>query len=144
MTTDGTANYVDKARVAETLQAYAFGCDGKDRDCLLAVFTDDARASYDGETWLEGGSTIVDWLLVALGGLSYSQHMITAPRVTVDGGAAVAVGYLNAHQLTADEPATLIRMNARYDCDLSLVEGEWRVSRLVLTVGWFDSASPAS
>jgi hypothetical protein len=144
MRTDAVTTYVAKAQVAEALQAYAFGCDEQDRDGLLAVFTDDARATYDGEHWLEGGTTIVDWLLGALGGLSYSQHMITTPRTTIDGSTAVAVGYLNAHQLAGTDPGTLIRMNARYDCDLRRVEGQWRVSRLVLTVGWFDSAAPGS
>ncbi len=144
VTRQALAAYVAKAQVAETLQAYAFGCDEKDRDGLLGVFADDARAMYDGQTWIEGGATIVDWLLEQLGGLSYSQHMITAPRVTVDGGTATAVGYLNAHQLTGSDPAALIRMNARYDCDLRRVGDAWRVSRLVLTVGWFDSGAPSS
>jgi hypothetical protein len=141
---DTTTTYVTKARVAETLQAYAFGCDEQDRDTLLGVFTDDAEASYDGQTWLRGGATIVDWLLEALGGLSYSQHMITTPRTTVEGDTARAVGYLNAHQVAASAPAALIRMNARYDCDLRLVDDQWRVSRLALTVGWFETGTPSS
>ncbi len=132
-------SYVNKARVAETLQAYGFGCDRKHRQGLLAVFTEDARAMYDGENWLEGGTTIVDWLLAALGGLSYSQHMITAPRVTVDGESAAAVAYMNSHQCAEADPGTLIRMNGHYDCDLRLVDGDWRISRLVLTAGWFVS-----
>lgn len=136
--------YVTKARIAETLQAYGFGCDEKDRERLLAVFTDDARAMYDGVTWLEGGTAIVDWLLAALGGLSYSQHMLTVPSVSVRDDTATAVGYLNAHQCAAADPATLIRMNGRYDCDLAVVDEEWRISRLVLTVGWFESRNAAA
>jgi hypothetical protein len=144
VTREVLAAYVAKAQVGEVLQAYAFGCDEKDREALLGVFTEDARATYDGESWLEGGTTIVDWLLEALGGLTYSQHMITTPRTTIEGGTAHAVGYLNAHQLAGTDPATLIRMNARYDCDLRPVEGRWRISSLTLTVGWFDSGAPSS
>ena len=143
VTREALAAYVAKAQVAETLQAYAFGCDEKDREVLLAVFTEDARAMYDGQTWIEGGTTIVEWLLEALGGLSYSQHMITSPRTTIDGGKARAVGYLNAHQLAAAAPGALIRMNARYDCDLRPVDGAWRISSLVLTVGWFETGTPS-
>lgn len=143
-TTTEVATYVAKAQVAETLQDYAFGCDEQDREVLLGVFTDDAEASYDGQTWLQGGATIVDWLLDALGGLSYSQHMITTPRTTVDGGTARAIGYLNAHQLATGAPGALIRMNARYDCDLRLVDDRWRVSRLVLGVGWFETGTPST
>ncbi len=135
--------YLEKARIAETFQSYGLGCDTLDRDALLAVFADDASASYDGETWMDGSTVIVDWLLGALGGLSYSQHMVTAVKVTVDGESAQAIAYLNAHQCAAADPATLLSMNGRYDCDLRLRDGDWRIVRLALTVGWVESRNPS-
>lgn len=136
---DLAQEYVEKARVAQTLQDYGFGCDTKDRAALLEVFADDARASYDGETWLVGGEAIVEWLLNALAGLTYSQHMITTPRIAIDADTARVVAYLNAHQRSG-EPDALIRMNGRYDCELRQILGQWRVTSLSLGVGWFASA----
>ena len=128
-----------ETRIAERLQDYGFGCDRQDREGLLAVFAADAKASYDGASWIEGGAAIVDWLLAALAGLSYSQHMITVPRVVVDGDTATAVAYMNSHQCAQTDPGTLIRMNGHYDCDLRLIDGNWRIVRLALTVGWVES-----
>jgi hypothetical protein len=136
---DEQHHLAQKARIGETLQSYGLGCDEKDRDLLLSVFAPDATASYDGQTWLEGGAHIVDWLLGALGGLAYSQHLITVPRITVDGDAASATAYLSSHQCTDADPVTLIRMNGRYQCELRQIDGEWRISRLTLSIGWSET-----
>lgn len=138
-TQNDVETFVDRARIAETLQAYGFCCDHQDREGLLAVFSDDAEATYDGQTWMVGGPTIVDWLLDQLGGLSYGQHMITAPRITVDGDTATAVAYMTSHQVAAAAPDALIRMNGHYACDLRRVDDAWRISRLALSVGWFSN-----
>lgn len=139
VTSDVQHHLAHQALIAETLQSYGLGCDEKDRDLLLSVFAPDATASYDGQTWLEGAARIVDWLLEALGGLAYSQHLITVPRVAVDGDEATATAYLSSHQCTAADPTTVISMNGRYQCALRQLDGEWRISRLTLSIGWSET-----
>lgn len=129
---------LDKLLIAEALQAYALACDRRDLAALRDLFTDDARAKYDADPWLSGGRRIVGWIEAATDGVVHSQHTITPVRVDVDGEAATAIGYLTSYQRVRDAPDELVMMNSQYDFALSRTPGGWRISRLVLAVGWFE------
>lgn len=132
---------LDKALISETLQSYALGCDTRDIEGLRQVFSEDAAAQYSADPWLRGRGTIVDWLDGATEGLLYSQHNITPVRVAVDGDRAEVVAYLTSYQRTDAAPDQLIKMSSRYDFRLVRDAGVWRISELVLHVGWFETRS---
>jgi len=129
---------LDRLLIAEALQAYALACDTRDADALLALFTEDARAKYDADPWLSGGRQIVDWILFATEGVVHSQHTLTPVRIAVDGATATAIAYLTSGQRLEHAPDELVMMNSRYDFALSRKPHGWRISRLVLEVGWFE------
>jgi ketosteroid isomerase-like protein len=132
------ATAVDKLLITETLHGYALACDSHDSAGLLRGFTEDARAKYHDDPWLENPQSIVDWIALATTGVTYSQHAITPVQITVDGDTATAIGYLTSHQCYEDAPDEVVVMNSRYDWALRRVGDRWRISQLVLRVGWYE------
>lgn len=126
---------VERQRVAEVMTSYALACDESDGATLTSLFLPEATASYDVDADLSGGPAIAQWVLEATAHLRWQQHGIRVMRVEVDGDRATGVAYLTSHQVAAATPDTALMMNSRYDMDLQLLDGEWRIRSLRLVVG---------
>ncbi|WP_435769645.1 nuclear transport factor 2 family protein [Nocardioides sp. SYSU DS0651] len=126
---------VERLRVAEVMTSYALACDERDGATLERLFHPDAEASYDADADLAGGATIARWVLDATAHLCWQQHSLRVMRVELEGERASAVAYLTSHQVAYETSDTALMMNSRYDVDLVLADGEWRIMSLRLVVG---------
>lgn len=130
-----TRSAIERQRVAEVMTSYALACDERDGATLERLFHPEATASYDVDADLSGGPAIAQWVLEATAHLCWQQHGMRVMRVEVDGDRATGVAYLTSHQVARATPDTTLMMNSRYDMDLRLVDGEWRIWSLRLVVG---------
>jgi 3-phenylpropionate/cinnamic acid dioxygenase small subunit len=130
----------DRSQISDVLYAYASSCDMQDVARLRTLFTPGARARY-GKTqeWLEGGSTIAEWIGTATAPTQWQHHLINVYDVAVEGDRATACVYLISHQTTRAEPDTVLMMTSRYAMQLVRDGGSWRIDVLDLLVGWMDS-----
>lgn len=129
---------VDRDAIAASLTGYAVACDERDRDSLREIFHADARAFYDNYeevTVLEGGATIVEWIIANTAHLKWQQHALRVMSIDVDEDTAHTVSYLTSHQTTWESPDTALMMNSRYDVDLVRTGASWQFTSLRLEIG---------
>ena len=131
---------VDRLDIQDTLTTYASSIDDGDFEAVRSTFTDDATAVYDRDSGLlEGGDAIVAWLKAATADLDWQHHMISVHGVELKGDEATALVYLLSHQTVLGTPHQTRMMTSKYRNKLRRDhDGRWRISALVLEVGWFE------
>ena len=87
--------------VIDLVYAYADALDRRDWVRLDAVFTSDVTVDYAGEYELSGRDRVVAMIRAYLDPCGPSQHLLSNPRVTVDGDTAELSVKLRVHHLGA-------------------------------------------
>jgi uncharacterized protein (TIGR02246 family) len=131
-----------EAAVARVLVTYADALDDRDLDAVAACFTPDARASYSGRE-LDPG---VDAIVAHLRGLERflaTTHQVSNVVVDVaaDGRHAHARSTAVAWLVAPGDPPPLLVRGLRYEDDLVLLDGAWRIDRRVHAVRWMWEGS---
>ena len=129
---------VHAQRVASVMTRYGLACDERDRTTLEQLFHPDARAVYDVDSDVTGNTAIAEWIAGATEHLLWQQHAMRVMKVDVEGDRATAVSYLTSHQVAKDATDVTLMMNSRYDTELELLDGAWRIRRLHLVVGTIE------
>ena len=129
---------VHAQRVAGVMTRYGLACDERDRATLEQLFHPEARAVYDVDSDVSGNTAIAEWIAGATEHLLWQQHAMRVMKVDVDGDRATAVSYLTSHQVAKDATDVTLMMNSRYDTELELTGGAWRIRRLHLVVGTIE------
>lgn len=133
-----------RTRVTDVIQRYASTIDTKQFPALRQLFTDKARAVYNGDTELVGGDAIVEWIKGATATKTWQHHLVSVYHPEVHGSEAHALVYLISHQTDEAVPNDVLRMVSRYDMNLVKDGDTWKIDRLNLVVGWVATDEMAS
>jgi hypothetical protein len=93
----------DRFEINDVLVAYSHAIDTRQWDALDDVFSDDADIDYTAFGGPAGKlPEIKAFLDQALGGFIGFQHMVAAPKITLDGDRATAKTYCHNPMILAD------------------------------------------
>jgi len=103
--------------------------DGHDPERIVTIFTEDATWEGRGIGKAVGHAEIKQLFRRFRDTISYSQHMVMNPRITINGDRANATWYFLG-------PFTFVEGNrakwqaARYHEDYTRINGEWKIQHL--------------
>ncbi|GAA3219689.1 nuclear transport factor 2 family protein [Dactylosporangium siamense] len=135
----------DRTEVIDAVYRFGLGQDLRDRDLFGSAFADDAEldfgpaaARWGGQAPLmTGRDTITGTILALFGGRVDTTHVVTNPRVRVDGDAARLTAVVEAqHLLTADHGTHALLKNL-YDVDLVRDGARWVIRRMRIENVWY-------
>lgn len=125
----------DRVAIVDTITDIAAGADRRDWQRVRGAFADrvtlDYTSLFGGEPQTSSGSEVVDQWSAFLPGFDATQHLVTNYTIkSVDGERAAAeADFQAAHRIGS----VMWVLMGRYSYDLVEVDGEWKVSRLVMT-----------
>jgi hypothetical protein len=131
---------IDFHQVSQVLYRYASTVDAKDWPTLRTLFVEDATAKYGDYSELTGVDAILDFIATASERREWLHHLLSVYHVDVDGDEAVALTYHTSHQI---EPGGTVvgLIVARYRDRLTRVDGEWKIVRKEMEIGWREKRS---
>ncbi|MFT7219097.1 MAG: hypothetical protein ACI8Z1_000711 [Candidatus Azotimanducaceae bacterium] len=120
---------------------YALGIDTRDFALLRSIFTDEV--TMDFEDYSGQPRSVMkadDWVAgckVLFTGLDATQHVMSNPRVEVDGDRATLKMYMKAeHFLMSDQGNVDFALGGYYTDQLVRRGGEWLISAVTLKLFW--------
>ena len=132
----------DKLAVAETVYSYATGVDRRDWALYRSVFADEVTIDFSSfSASLSPRQMSADeWVAVLVPlftGFAATQHSMTNPLATIDGGTATITMYVQAHHVfDPTDEASWYTIGGYYENTLVLVDGRWLLTAVRLTVTW--------
>lgn len=130
-----------KLEITDVLYRYATALDSRDRKLLSEVFLDDAVFEIGGGVGrFEGVNAIADVVMLYLGGLEASQHIITNPVVELEGDRASSRCYLHAQHYLPDQRTggNTLEIGGTYHDELVSSDVGWRIRKRELEVTWTE------
>lgn len=131
----------DKLEITDVLYRYATALDTRNRELLNDVFLEDAVFEIGaGVGHFEGAGAIADVVMLYLGGLEASQHIITNPVVELDGDSATSHCYLHAQHYLPDQRTggNTLEIGGTYHDKLVRTAAGWRIRERELEVTWTE------
>ncbi len=135
----------DRIEVTDALHRFGLGQDLCDRELFASAFSADAELDFRpaADRWgarpplMTGRDTIVDTILAMFTGRVDTSHVVTNPRIVIEGDTARLTAIVEAqHLLTADRAAHALLKNL-YDVDLVRDGRRWVVRRMVIDNIWY-------
>lgn len=135
----------DRAEIVDALHRFGLGQDLRDRALFASAFAADAELDFRpaAARWgsavplMTGRDEIVDTILGMFAGRVDTTHVVTNPRVHVDGDTARLTALVEAqHLLTAGHDTHALLKN-RYDVALVRSGTRWLVLRMRIENVWF-------
>jgi len=135
----------DRIEIVDALYRFGLGQDLADRDLFASAFTESAELDFRpaasrwgaGVPVMTGRDAIVDTILAMFAGRVDTTHVVTNPRVHIDGDRASLTAIVEAqHLLTADHTVHALLTN-RYDVDLVRDQERWVVRRMIIENVWY-------
>jgi hypothetical protein len=145
------ADLRDWIEVVDALYRFGLGQDLADRALFASAFAESAELDFRpaASRWgadvpvMTGRYAIVDTILAMFAGRVDTTHVVTNPRVRIDGDHASLTAIVEAqHLLTADHSVHALLKN-RYDVDLVRDRDRWVVRRMVIANVWY-TGDPAA
>lgn len=139
------ADLRDRIEIVDALYRFGLGQDLADRDLFASAFVASAELDFRpaASRWgadvpvMTGRDIIVDTILVMFADRVDTTHVITNPRVRIDGDRASLTALIEAqHLLTADHTVHALLKN-RYDIDLVRDRKRWVVRSMVIENLWY-------
>ena len=130
--------------IVDTLYRFTLGVDLNDRTILESALTIDAVLDFthNKPLWgldfplLEGREAVITALQATVGPLD-TTHVVTNPRVTVEGESATLEALLEAQHLPPSDHSRHCLMKNRYTTKLLLEDGKWKLGHLFVKGVWF-------
>jgi hypothetical protein len=150
-TGDADAGLRDWIEIVDALYRFGLGQDLADRHLFASAFAESAELDFRpaASRWgadmpvMTGRDAIVDAILAMFAGRVTTTHVVTNPRVRVDGDRASLTALVEAqHLLTADHTVHALLKN-RYDVTLVRDRDRWVVRRMVIENAWY-TGDPAA
>ncbi|MEV4131948.1 nuclear transport factor 2 family protein [Dactylosporangium sp. NPDC049742] len=151
LTTTGVEALRDRTEIVDALYRFGLGQDLKDRDLFASAFAADAELDFRpaAARWgadvplMTGRDSIVGTILAMFAGRVDTTHVVTNPRVRIDGDRADLTAIVEAqHLLTADH-GTFALLKNLYDVELVRDGSRWVVRRMRIANVWY-TGDPAA
>ena len=132
---------IERQAIEEVLYRYASTIDQKDYPALRATFADDAVGQYGDAPEMHGADVIVKWIEEMCVDKAFQHHLINVYHVDLDldAGEARTLTYHTSHQITHDDPDTVLLIVGRYRDVVKRIDGRWRIADKRMEVGWIES-----
>jgi SnoaL-like domain len=141
----GGTDLRDWIEIVDALYRFGLGQDLADRDLFASAFLDSAVLDFRpaARRWgadvpvMTGRDAIVDTILAMFAGRVDTTHVVTNPRVHIDGDHAALTALAEAqHLLKADHGVHALLKN-RYDVDLVRDRERWVIRRMTIENVWY-------
>ena len=129
----------DRLDITDVLYRYASTIDRFDHEGLRATLADDLWAQYGNADPVIGGDAVAGWIAEMIAPVVWQHHFLSVYHVEVDGDEARALVYHTSHQVFEDDPDSAKVLVGRYQNELRREVDGWKISRLVLELGWAES-----
>jgi SnoaL-like domain len=139
------AELADRVEVVDALYRFGLGQDLRDRHLFASAFAPDAELDFGpaASRWggqapvMTGREAIVDTILTMFAGRVDTTHVVTNPRVEVNGDTARLTAIVEAqHLLTADHSRHAL-LNNRYAVELVRDGRRWLMRRIRIENVWY-------
>jgi uncharacterized protein (TIGR02246 family) len=135
---------VNRSEIADVLNSYFRALDAKNFDALqfAALLTADAKMTRPNGMSLTGPEEIRASHAQSFTRFESSQHLLTTPEVTLDGGTAtvranlVAMHMWEGSKTNANNVDNFFVAGGVIDATLIQIDGRWKISQLSNTVRW--------
>jgi ketosteroid isomerase-like protein len=135
---------INKSEIADTLNSYFRALDNKDFDPqhFAAILTADAKMTRPNGMSLTGPEEISASHAQSFTRFESSQHLLTAPDISIDGGTAtvranlVAMHMWEGSKTNANNVDNFFVAGGVIDVTLIQIDGRWKISQLSNTVIW--------
>lgn len=130
--------------ISSLLHLYASAIDDGDFDRLGEVFSADSVSVYQGAP-INGAAEMIETMRQWQLGLR-SQHVVTNITIEVsdDGALAWARSYYSARTRRPRVPDSLYSVGGRYDDQLALTPGGWRIAARTARNMWDSGTVPSA
>ena len=141
----------DRLDIIELFHRFAAGMDGQDWSLLESVFADDAVVDHTATQWgkglveerQHGREEVMRAMRQGVSRHFVSHHVITNPRVRLDGDRARAVTYLTSvHLDDAEKPKTHEDHGAWYLSELVRTKQGWEIKYIKHISLWKTNMDP--
>ena len=123
------AEVLDHVRIRAVLEDYYAAVDLRDREFLIACFTEDATATYQcgtpDENTTHGSVVIADTLLGIAGKMVNSTHGVSNMTIRIDGTSARSTTFSVIQANTGEK---IIERGLRYDDELVRLGNVWKIA----------------
>ncbi|MEH2400255.1 nuclear transport factor 2 family protein [Nostoc sp.] len=135
----------DYLGIADALYRYGAGIDLNDAALFASAFSENAVVDFSAVArklglelppLLIGGENIVQHI-ISVAGHHTTTHVVTNPRIRVEGDTAKMLALVEAMHLPPDDHSRHCLMKNRYDVDLIRDGKDWRICRLTIDTAWF-------
>jgi len=138
------AELINKSEIADVLNSYFRALDEKDFDPqqFAAILTADAKMTRPNGMSLTGPEEISASHAQSFTRFESSQHLLTAPDISIDGGTAtvranlVAMHMWEGSKTNANNVDNFFVAGGVIDVTLIQIDGRWKMSQLSNTVIW--------
>jgi hypothetical protein len=143
------AELKDRAEVTDALYRFTLGLDLRDRNLAASAFAPDAileshaagQQAGPGRV-MTGRDTIVDAVLATIAALD-TTHVVTNPRIEVNGDTAALTAIVEAQHLIAADHSRNALLKNRYAASLTRDGGRWVIHRVRVDTIW-HAGDPAA
>ena len=138
------ADLINKSEIADVLNSYFRALDEKhfDPQHFAAILTADAKMTRPNGMSLTGPEEISASHAQSFSRFESSQHLLTAPDISIDGGTAtvranlVAMHMWEGSKTNANNADNFFVAGGVIDVTLIQIDGRWKISELSNTVIW--------
>ena len=133
--------FADYNQIVNRRYDYALGIDTRDFDLLRSIFTENITMDFEDYSGQPVATMKADdWVAgckVLFTGLDATQHVMTNPRVDIQGDRATLKMYMKAeHFLMNDQGNADFALGGYYTDELIRDNGEWLISAVTLKLFW--------
>jgi SnoaL-like domain len=131
--------------IVDALYRFGLGQDSRDRDMFASAFAADAELDFQPAAGKWGGTsplmtgrdTIVGTIFQVLKGVD-TTHVVTNPRVSVDGDTARLTAIVEAQHLLADDHSRFALLKNFYTTGLVRAGDRWTLREIRIENYWYQ------
>lgn len=135
----------DREEAVDALYRFGLGQDLRDKELFASAFAEDAELDFGpaAAKWgghspvMVGRDTIVTTILGLFIGRIDTTHVVTNPRVSIDGDTAALTAVVEAQHLRTGDHGTHALLKNLYAVDLVRDDRRWVIRRLRIDNVWF-------
>ncbi|MET0235919.1 MAG: nuclear transport factor 2 family protein [Kibdelosporangium sp.] len=136
---------MDWIEIVDALYRFGAGQDRRDKALFASAFAADAELDFQpaAGNWggtapvMTGREAIVDTIFQVLAGVD-TTHVVTNPRVTVDGDAARLTAIVQAQHLMSTDHSKFALLTNYYETELVRAGHRWVLRRIRIENSWYE------